>query len=453
MNTSNSRIALMRDESIPKALLKLGIPSIIGMLINAVYNVVDAYFVSGLGTAQIGAVAISFPLAQIIIGIGLIFGCGAAMCISRQLGAGKQIEANKSASTAVFSSIIAGLLIMLLTITYLDNILLMLGATPTILPYAREYTSVFIYGCVLNIFFVTMNNIALSEGAAKRVMLTMLTGSILNTILDPIFIYTLNYGVQGAAIATLISFMLTSTLYLIYILAHQSSLTISPRFISFNRTVILSIFKLGIPVFIIQLLSGIAMGLTNSAASQYGDSAVAAVGIVTRVIALASFVVFGYAKGFQPIIGFNYGAGNFSRVNQALSTSLRWTVFYGIAVAAVFLLLPNLIMSFFTANDSSLLTLGISLLRANAIPFILFGVVMLYSTLFLALGKAGQGGLLNIARQGIFFIPIILILPGICGINGIVFSQPLADLLTFILAVLFFLQFRKQLPATATESS
>ena len=451
MNLQARRITIMRDEKIPKALIKLVIPSIIGMIINAIYNVIDAYFVSGLGTAQIGAVAISFPLAQIIIGIGLIFGCGAAMCISRQLGEGKNLEAGRTASTAVFGSIITGVIVLLLIMAYLDTILIMLGATPTILPYAREYTSVFMYGCILNIFFVTMTNITLSEGAAKRVMFTMLAGGVLNTILDPIFIYTLDYGVQGAAIATVISFMLTSILYLSYILSRKSSLRISPRLFSFNRSTILNILKLGIPVFIIQLLSGIAMGLTNSAASQYGDSAVAAVGIVTRIIALASYVIFGYVKGFQPIVGFNYGAGSFQRVTEAINTSLRWIIYYGICIAAIFLFLPHFIMSFFTTSDSSLLTLGISILRANSIPFILFGVVMLYSTLFLALGKASQGGLLNIARQGLFFIPIIFILPKIFGLNGIIFSQPLADILTFAVALSFALQFRKQLTAAALK--
>ncbi len=437
MNQNQSTIAIMRDNSIPSALLKLGIPSIIGMLINALYNVIDAYFVSGLGTSQLAAVSIAFPLTQIIIGIGLIFGTGAAMCISRQLGENQLNKAGKTASIALFASGICGTLVSALSLVFLPGLLRALGATATILPFAQEYAQIYLYGCIFNILFVTMNNILLAEGAAKKVMLTMLTGGVLNSILDPIFIYKLKLGITGAAIATILSFAVTLSIYILHILQKQGVLRISVKQLQFKPEIIASLLKLGFPIFIFQLLTGAAIGLTNTAASNYGDSSVAAFGIITRIIALVSYIVFGYVKGLQPVIGFNYGSGRFDRVREALAVSLRWIISYGIVIAAIFLLLPEALVSLFSTADGDLVTLGCRILQANSITFILFGVIMIYATAFLALGNSRKGGILSIAHQGIFFIPAILLLPHIFGITGIIYAQPLADILTFILTLIY----------------
>lgn len=219
MNGRNKKMELLGSAPIPKALLAMGLPIMIGMMINALYNLVDAYFVGGLGTSQMGAISVAFPLGQVVVGLGLLFGNGASSYISRLLGYGDKETANKVASTALYSSIFVGAVIIICTIIFLNPILKLLGATESILPYAITYTRIYVISSIFNVFNVTMNNIVTSEGAAKTTMYALLTGAVLNIILDPIFIYVLDLGgVAGAAIATAISQIVSTLVYLGYVL-------------------------------------------------------------------------------------------------------------------------------------------------------------------------------------------------------------------------------------------
>lgn len=218
MNKNNNKMDLLGNAPVPQALMALGIPIMIGMLINALYNLVDAYFIGGLGESQMGAISIAFPLGQVVVGLGLMFGNGAASYLSRLLGRGDREAASKVASTALYSSVCIGAVIIIGTAIFLKPILTMLGATDTIMPYALSYGRIYVISCIFNVFNVTMNNIVASEGAAKTTMCALLLGAVLNIGLDPIFIYTLDMGVAGAAIATAISQMASTLVYLIYAL-------------------------------------------------------------------------------------------------------------------------------------------------------------------------------------------------------------------------------------------
>ena len=222
MNGQNKKMELLGTAPIPKALLAMGIPTMIGMLVNALYNLVDAYFVSGLGESQMGAISVVYPLGQVIVGLGLLFGNGAASYISRLLGSGNLETANKIASTALYSSLFAGALVIALSVVFLHPILKLLGATPGILPYAATYAGIYLISCIFNVFNVTMNNIVTSEGAAKITMCALLLGAVLNIGLDPLFIYTLDLGIAGAAIATAISQILSTSVYLLYMYRKKS---------------------------------------------------------------------------------------------------------------------------------------------------------------------------------------------------------------------------------------
>ena len=218
MNERNSKMELLGSAPIPKALMALGVPIMIGMLINALYNLVDAYFVGGLGESPMGAISIVFPLGQVVVGLGLMFGNGAASYLSRLLGKGDKSTANKVASTALYGSVFVGAILIVLAIIFLEPILSLLGATDTIMPYALTYARIYVISCIFNVFNVTMNNILASEGAAKTTMCALLLGAVINMVLDPIFIYTLNMGVAGAAIATAISQIVSTIVYLFYVL-------------------------------------------------------------------------------------------------------------------------------------------------------------------------------------------------------------------------------------------
>jgi len=431
MTTNNKSIKLMKEEKVSKALLTLSIPIIIGMLVNASYNVIDAYFAGILGISQMGAISITFPITQGIIGVGIGIGAGAGSYISRLLGKKDIDKANKTASTAVFSSIIAGIIITIFTIMFLDKVLLVLGATNTIMPFAKEYGVICISFCILPIFNVTMNNIMAAQGESKISMTAMIIGALSNIILAPILIFKLNLGIRGAAIATVIAQAITSSFYIWYTFL-KSYLKISIHNVRFQKDICIEILKVGIPTILFNLLSSVSMGLITLKASIYGTEQVAAMGIVTRVFAVATYVVFGYSKGLQPIAGYNYGAKNFDRLKEIMKVStIQSTVFCIIATLLMFIC-SNQIMSIFS-DDYLVNTTGSMALRVNGIAFITFGFQMVYATFFLAFGNGREGGILSICRQGIMFIPTILILPNLIGFNGIIYSQAIADLLTTIL--------------------
>lgn len=444
MDSKGKRIKIMSEGNITKALFTLGIPIILGMFITSLYNVVDAIFVGRLGTSQMGAVSISYPILQLIIGLGLTFGSGCASYVSRLLGEKNNPEANRAASTALISSITVGIITVVIIMCFLNKILTLLGATSTILPYAHQFAIIYIPGSILNIINVTMNNISASEGAAKISMTSMLMGALINTILEPIFIFQLKLGIQGAAIATVIAQGITTLLYVWYIHSGKSNLHISTKNFCLSKTIYSQIFKVGIPTLLFQILSTASMALTNTAASHYGDSAVAAMGVMTRIMALGSYVIFGYAKGFQPIAGFSYGAKNYKRLKGAISVSLKWSTIFCVILEVVFLVFAKQIVSLFS-KDTSVISIGINAVRASSLTYITLGVQYIYATLFLSLGKAEKGMLASISRQGIFFIPLMLILPKAFGLTGIIFVQPVADILTTIFTFFLALKLQKQI--------
>lgn len=266
MNEKNKKMELLGSTPVPRALLALGLPTMIGMMINALYNLVDAYFVGGLGTSQMGAITIAYPLGQVVVGLGLLFGNGAASYLSRLLGRGDKKTADQAASTALYSSISVGAAVILCSLLFLHPLLRQLGATESIMPYAITYTGIYIASSIFNVFNVTMNNIISSEGAAKTTMCVLITGAVLNVILDPIFIYTLNLGVAGAAIATAISQLVSTLVYLCYIFSGKSVFSFHIKKCCFSREIMSEILKIGIPTLVFQLLTSLSITLINSAA-------------------------------------------------------------------------------------------------------------------------------------------------------------------------------------------
>ncbi len=362
MDNQNRKLELLGNAPIPKALLAMGIPTMIGMLINALYNLVDAYFVGGLGESQMAAISVVYPLGQVVVGLGLLFGNGAASYISRLLGQRNKDQANKVASTALYSSLV-------------------------------------------------------------------------NIGLDPLFIYTFNFGVAGAAIATAISQVVSTLVYLFYIFRQKSAFQFRIKDCTFSKEILSEIFKIGVPTLVFQLLTSISISLINNAAGNYGDSAIAGMGVVTRLISMGSLTVFGFIKGFQPIAGYSYGAKKFDRLRTAIKISILWSTIFCVIVGLLFSLFSTTIVSQFTTGNTEMIHIGASSLRVNGITFMLFGYYTVYSSLFLALGKGKEGFILGACRQGICFIPVILIFPFIWGLNGILYAQPIADVLSALITV------------------
>lgn len=412
MNERNNKLELLGSAPIPKALMALGIPIMIGMLINALYNLVDAYFVAGLGKSQMGAISIVFPLGQVVVGLGLMFGNGAASYLSRLLGCGDKDTADKVASTALYSSILIGAIIILLSTIFLKPILVMVGATETIMPYASTYARIYVLSCIFNVFNVTMNNIVSSE---------------------------------GAAIATAISQMVSTLVYLTYVLRKKSVFTFSIKEFSPTRQMMTEILKIGVPTLVFQLLTSLSIALINRASSNYGDSVIAGMGAVTRITSMGTLVVFGFLKGFQPIAGFSYGAKKFDRLREAIKTSIIWSTSFCLVVGLVMAVFSTQIISQFTKGDTQMILVGQKSLFANGITFILFGFYTVYSSLFLALGKGAAGFFLGACRQGVCFVPVILLLPMVWGMNGILYAQPIADVISVVITVFMALHLHREL--------
>ncbi|MCD7967860.1 MAG: MATE family efflux transporter [Clostridiaceae bacterium] len=429
---NEARMKMLREAPIPALLLKMGIPTMIGMLVTGFYNLIDAYFVGGLGTSQMGAVSVAFPLGQALVGIAVMFGGGAASYLSRLLGQGKEKEAGRVASTALYSSLVVGIIVIIGIECLLDHVLIGLGATDTILPYAKQYAVIYVASSIFNIFNVTMNNIASSEGAVKVSMTAMLLGAALNTIFAPIFIYGLHMGIVGAALATAVAQIVTSIMYFIYILKKKSVFSFSPKEFTFEAIAFKEIFKVGIPILVFQLATSVAISMTNMAAKPYGDSAIAAMGIVIRVISMGIYAVFGFAKGFQPVAGYNYGAKQYDRLQNATKVAVKWTTCFCVLMVLVMVIFPTPVISLFTANDDTVIKIGSWALRINIITFLFYGMEAIYSMLSMALGKALGGWVLSAGRQAVFFIPVILTLPHLMGLNGVIFAQPVADIITII---------------------
>ena len=436
---------LLGSTSIPKALLAMGIPTMIGMLVNAFYNLVDAYFVGGLGESQMGAISVVYPLGQVVVGLGLLFGNGAASYISRLLGRGDKENADKVASTALYSSVSVGAVIIIISMVFLHPILKLLGATDSILPYAATYAGIYIVSCIFNVFNVTMNNIVTSEGAAKTTMCALLTGAVLNIALDPLFIYVFDLGVAGAAIATAISQVVSTCVYLTYIFRKKSVFHFRVKDCTYTKETMSEIFKIGIPTLVFQILTSVSISLINNAAGDYGDSAIAGMGVVTRLISMGSLSVFGFIKGFQPIAGYSYGAKKFDRLREAIKTSILWSTVFCVIFGVILALFPTAIVSQFTKGDAGMIRIGAASLRANGISIMLFGFYTVYSSLFLALGKGREGFILGACRQGICFIPVILLLPTVWGLNGIMYAQPIADVLSAVITVFMAIPLHKKL--------
>lgn len=450
MNERSRKLELLGNAPIPKALLAMGLPTMVGMMINALYNLVDAWFVGGLGTSQMGAISVAFPLGQAVVGLGLLFGNGAASCISRLLGNQEREKADRTASTALYGSLLTGTLVIFCAVLFLKPILKLLGATDSILPYAMSYSTIYILSSIFNVFNVTMNNLITSEGAARTTMCALLTGAILNMILDPVFIFSLHLGVAGAAIATAISQLVSTLVYLGYLFTGKSMFHFHIKDCCFSKEILSEIFKIGIPTLIFQILTSLSVTLVNMQAKAYGDSVIAGMGAVTRIISMGSLMVFGFLKGFQPIAGYSCGAGKYRRLREAIRLSILWSTLFCTVYGLLLAFFPEAVISRFTKGDMEMIALGAKALRANGLSFLLFGFYTVYSSLFLALGKAKEGFFLGACRQGICFVPMILILPALAGVSGILYAQPAADVLSAVIALFMAVRLHHSLPRRGT---
>lgn len=424
----------LTEEKIPTLVLNMAVPSIISMLITSFYNMADTFFVGQIGTTATAAVGVIFPLMSIIQALGFTFGHGSGNYISRKLGQGEVEDAKKMAATGFVSALVAGAIFGLVGLIFLDGMVGILGATPTIAPYARQYAMYILIGTPFMASSLVLNNQLRFQGSAFFGMIGMGVGAVLNIALDPLFIFVLDMGVSGAALATILS-QIVSFCLLLRGCTRGGNIAISLKNFSPSWARYKEIARGGTPSLFRQGLGSVATICLNFAAGIYGDAAIAGMSIVTRVLQFANSAIIGLGQGFQPVCGFNYGAKLYGRVRKAFwfTVSLAFCVLLiGSIVGIAFA--PQII-AIFRKEDLEVIKIGALSLRLQCIFLPLSAFVVGSNMMLQTIGKPVKASISAAARTGLFFVPAILILPQFFGLLGVQMSQAVADLCSFVLCV------------------
>lgn len=413
---------------------ELAVPTIISMLVTSFYNMADTFFVGKINTSATAAVGIVFPLMAMIQAFGFFCGHGSGNYISRQLGAHNFEDASKMSATGFVTAFVLGLGILVVGFLFTDPLLHIMGSTETILPYARSYMRIILIGAPYMTASLVLNNQLRFQGSAFYSMIGITTGAVLNIGLDPLFIFVLDMGVAGAALATIIS-QFVSFCLLIAGTFRGGNLRLNLRDFSPSLKYYQNIVKGGAPSLFRQGLGSFATVCLNLMAGPYGDAAIAAMSIVTRISQFAASVVIGFEQGFQPVCGFNYGAKLFKRVQEGFWFCVKFcTSVLLVAAVCGWIFSPNLI-GIFLKTDPLVIEYGSQALRLQALTFPLVGWITIANMMLQTIGKTVKASLLAMSRQFLFFVPVILTLPGFLGILGVQLSQPIADFCSFLLAV------------------
>jgi len=436
----------MTTAPIPKLITALAIPAVISMLVTALYNGADTYFVSQLGTSAAGAVGIVFSLMAIIQAVGFTVGQGAASIISIKLGEKDHEAANATGAGAMLLAAVFGVLVAVCGLIFISPLMGILGATDTMLPYARDYAQYILIASPIMAGSFVLNNTLRAEGKTRFAMIGITVGGILNIGLDPLFIFVLGMGTAGAAVATAISQAVSFVILLSVYLRGKTIVRLSFKSIPRALRIYGDIFRMGAPAFLRQGLGSAATIALNLNARVYGDAAVAGMSIVTKIFMLIFSMALGIGQGYQPVCGYNFGARLYSRVRRGY----RFTLIVGVGVMTflavfAFLFAPQL-LRLFIANDPAVAEIGALALRAQCIAMPLVPVAVVINMTFQSVGRAGAAAFLSACRQGLCFLPLILVLPQLFGVFGVETAQAFSDALTFLIALPMTILFFRHLP-------
>ncbi|NLZ54969.1 MAG: MATE family efflux transporter [Thermoanaerobacteraceae bacterium] len=430
----DEKFQMMTQTPVERLIFTLAVPTITSMLITSIYNMADTFFVSKISTSASGAVGVAFSLMAIIQAIGFTLGMGSGNYISRLLGQKNRKHAAKVAATGFFTALFLGAVLATIGLIFLDPLVYALGATLTIAPHAKDYIKFILVGAPFMTASFVLNNILRFQGSAFYAMIGIGIGGLINIILDPIFIFSLNLGTAGAALATIISQFISFC-----ILYHNSAKggNIKIKFSNFTPKweIYKQILKGGFPSFCRQSLGSVAMICMNFSAGVYGDAAVAAMAIVTRVFQFAISFLIGFGQGFQPVCGFNYGAKRYDRVLKAFWFCVKVSAVFLATMAAIGFMFSAKIISAFRKEDLDVIAIGTRAFKFYCIAFPLSSWVVMTNMLLQTIGKAVGATTIAMSRQGLFFLPAILILPRKIGLLGVQISQPIADICSFLIAL------------------
>ena len=446
MDQQEAKFRKMTEPPVGGLICRLAGPCIISMLVTAFYNMADTYFVGMLkSNAATGAVGVVFSMMAIIQAVGFLFGQGSGVYMSRELGKMNYDEASKMAATGFFSCFATGLLICILGQIFLEPLAYLLGSTDTILPYTKDYLRIILIGAPWMATSLLLNNQLRFQGSASYAMVGIVSGAVLNITLDPLLIFGMNLGVAGAGWATIISQFISFCLLLVGC-SKGSNIRIQLKNFRFQLFYFKTIFKGGLPSLARQSLASLATICLNHAAAAYGDAAIAAMSVCQRITMFGASAMLGFGQGFQPVCGFNYGAGIYSRVKKGFWFSVKVSFFFLVVISlAGYIFAPKLISLF--RNDPAVIAFGTKTLRFQCMTFWVQSWIVISNMMLQSIGKTIPATFLAVARQGIFFIPLVLALPALLGETGVQMAQACADLLTFLCAIPIQLSALKKFPA------
>lgn len=440
----------MTKTPVQKLILKLAIPTIISMLITSFYNMADTFFIGKINTSATGAVGIVFSFTAIIQAISFFFGHGSGNYISRKLGEKDYEQAERMSITGFLSAFIVGFIIMVLGIIFLKPLALLLGSTKTILPYTMNYLRVILFGVPFTMASFVLNNQLRFQGKAVYGTIGMGTGAVLNIILDPIFIFTFHMNIMGAALATVIS-QFISFLLLLFGCLKNAEVELNFKKFTPKLSYYKEISRGGLPSLCRQGIASIGMICLNFAAEPYGDEAIAAMSIVSRIMFFGMAAIIGFGQGFQPVCGFNYGAKRYDRVKEAFWFCVKFSSIFLLIISILGFIFSKDLVRLFRKEDLKVIEYGAEALKYQCITFVLMSWITISNMMLQTMGKVIPASILAVGRQGLMFIPLVFIFPNLFGATGLFLVQPVADVLTFLVAIPLQLNALKKLRLESTD--
>ena len=438
MKEKNNSLDVFENAPIGKAVMKNTVPAMLAMLMVLIYNLADTFFIGKTNNAlMVASVSLVTPDFLLFMALGTIFGIGGTSVISRAIGQGKNEYAKKVCSFCMWGCVAVGIVMTIIIFVFMNPILKLLGASDETMLYAKQYLSIVTIAGPFVLISNCYANIIRTEGKAGMAMIGQLAGNLLNVILDPILILLLGWNVVGAAIATAISNLVSAIYYICYFKFGKSMLSISIKDFSIKNNILKSVISIGIPAALGDVLMSVSSIVLNAQMAKYGDMAVAGVGVAMKVTMITGMICIGFGQGVQPLLGYCIGAKNWKRYNA----SLRFSVIFGLGLSTVMTIICYIfdrqIVSAFL-SDSEALSYGIEFSRILLTTSFLFGMFYVLSNALQAMGAATSSLIVNISRQGLIYIPSIYIFQAILGIDGLLWAQPIADVLSVILVVILY---------------
>ncbi len=423
---------ILGTEPIGKLLIKYSVPAIIGMMVNALYNVVDRMFIGnipGVGPMAITGLGVTMPIMTIILAFGMLVGIGATTNISIKLGQGKREEAEHIVGNSITLALIIGIILTVVVTVFSDSILKVFGASESTLIYAKSYMSIILLGTIFSISAMVFNNIIRGDGNPKLSAIIMAAGCATNIVLDAVLIFGFNMGIQGAALATIASQGLTAIWGFSYYLKGKSNLKFTKTSLKLDMNIVKIIFAIGSAPFAMQLATSLVQVISNNALRTYGsDLAIGAMATISSIVMIFLMPSFGLVQGMQPIVGFNYGAKNYDRAIKTFKLSLLSSSIFFIVGALLIQFVPQALVGMFN-RDPQLMDITVNGLRKYSFALPIVGISIVGTNYIQSSGKAKVAMVLSLLRQVIILIPMILILPKFLGLNGVWFAQPTADII------------------------